>query len=278
MTRRPLSGRLLSIWLGALGVSLLLMLTPILTPGALGAAGDCSVGANEAALDSEEQEMLRLINEYRASRGLGPLTASAALNRAAAWLANDMARRGIMSHYDSLGRGLNRLRDCGYLYSTVGENVAYGSGPMGSAQFTFNSWRNSPGHNANMLNGSYRAVGIGRACNGACYWALDLGSVVDDGSIPSSTLPSSSPVTSPAPPTSTPPQDTGTLNNFYSNTGTTMPTYYTPSSLLQLWSWLLNRPFWVYSNGTWSGYNPFRLSVSDSVSPYRSGFYYFSWR
>src|SRR5438067_700247 len=67
--------------------------------------------------------------------------------------------------------------DFGYaLTGSAGENIAAG---YAGAQDTFTQWKNSPGHNANMLNGSYRVIGIGRAyVKGSpygWYWTTDFG-------------------------------------------------------------------------------------------------------
>ena len=55
---------------------------------AASAAGDCTV---DAAMDSEEQAFLTLINDYRAQNGLGALKVSYMLTKASAcctWAAN----------------------------------------------------------------------------------------------------------------------------------------------------------------------------------------------
>src|SRR5581483_2707813 len=97
------------------------------------------------ALDNSEQDLLAQINAYRRANGVPDLTASPTLNKAAAWLARDMAQRRVMSHIDSLGRGLDRLADCGYRYYPAGENVAYGSGSFGDPGSVLRSWKGSPG-------------------------------------------------------------------------------------------------------------------------------------
>jgi uncharacterized protein YkwD len=62
----------------------------------------------------------------------------------------------------------------------MGENIAAG---FSTAQDVFNAWKNSPGHNANMLDPSFKAIGIGLATvSGSSYtyyWTTDFGGVVD---------------------------------------------------------------------------------------------------
>src|SRR5690606_28843949 len=74
-----------------------------------------------------------------------------------------------------------RIRDCGG-WAWNGENLASGQ-PVASATAAFELWRTSPGHNANMLNGSYVQIGIARVYNAASpygwYWATDFSSSHD---------------------------------------------------------------------------------------------------
>jgi uncharacterized protein YkwD len=62
--------------------------------------------------------------------------------------------------------------DCGLSYA--GENVAYG---YDSGAAVVRAWMNSSGHRANILNGHYRAMGIGarRAADGTWYVAQVFG-------------------------------------------------------------------------------------------------------
>lgn len=129
-------------------------------------------------LDAEEQAFLNLLNQHRAQNGLASLSANTNLQAASEWMSADMGSHNYFSHTDSLGRDpFQRMRDFGYNYNTwLGENIAAGTS---SAQVVFDLWRNSPGHNANMLNPNYKVVGIGRVyTNGSTYgwyWTNDFG-------------------------------------------------------------------------------------------------------
>ncbi|GIW13748.1 MAG: hypothetical protein KatS3mg062_1187 [Tepidiforma sp.] len=165
---------------------------------------NCSTSTQ--ALDAQEQELLRLINEFRAANGVPPLKASPNLSRAAAWMSEDMAAKGYFDHTDSLGRSaFQRVRDCGYASSGAGENLAIAS----SAQQAFTLFLNSPyGHRENMLRTMWVVAGIGRA---GPYWTVDFGNVDDSGqgwdtqpppqptATPTRALPTATP-TVPAPP------------------------------------------------------------------------------
>jgi len=100
--------------------------------------------------------------------------------------------------------------DCEAYNTWCGENLAAGSS---SGSQTFDLWRNSPGHNANMLNPNYRVAGIAAVLNRdstyGWYWALELGGF-DDGGQPPPTETPPLPTETPLPPTETPPSPTET--------------------------------------------------------------------
>jgi uncharacterized protein YkwD len=132
-------------------------------------------------LQGEETEFLRLINEYRASVNAGPLVATQLLNQVAYDHSLDMATNDYFDHNDLAGQSpFVRMRNAGYKGGAMAENIAAGNA---TAAATFTQWKNSPGHDANMRSGSYRAIGIGVACNSTsaykCYWTTDFGDVID---------------------------------------------------------------------------------------------------
>jgi len=149
------------------------------------AIANCDVPSGSEALDVEESAFLSLINNYRAQAGLPALAASPTLNRAAAWLANDLGQERYFSHYDSLGRSPSaRALDCGYS-SGAAENIAAGT-YADAAGDAFTMWRNSSGHNANMLGQGHRVIGIARAYVSGSpygwYWVTNFGAADDSGS------------------------------------------------------------------------------------------------
>ncbi|MCC5868443.1 MAG: CAP domain-containing protein [Gammaproteobacteria bacterium] len=151
------------------------------------AGSDCSDpacicrGASDATigLDAEEQAFLQIINNHRVQNRLGTVRACTSLNRAAQGHSEDMRDQNYLSHVSLDGRSPG-VRACEACYergchSGVGENIAAGSA---GAQATFDQWRSSPEHNANMLNGSYTVIGIGRATGGGqygVYWTVKFG-------------------------------------------------------------------------------------------------------
>jgi hypothetical protein len=94
-----------------------------------------------------------------------------------------MAQNNYFSHDDTpIGRTWSqRISDCGYNHGTwIGENIAAG---YSSAASVFEGWKNSPGHNSNMLSTNFTAIGIGRYQGGGTfgvYWTTAFGGY-DDG-------------------------------------------------------------------------------------------------
>ncbi|HEY7465849.1 MAG TPA: CAP domain-containing protein [Dehalococcoidia bacterium] len=168
------------VLLSAFAVSLALMGAAVLQGGGTAEAlTNCSVSDS---YDSQEQAFLQLINQYRSQNGRPSLTASTNLNRAAAWMAQDLTK-GYFSHTDSSGRTFDkRIADCGGLKYN-GENIAAGT-YRDTAQEAFDAWKASSGHNANMLNSSYRQIGIARYYSASSpykwYWVTDF-STSNDG-------------------------------------------------------------------------------------------------
>lgn len=144
--------------------------------------------AHARTYDAEEQEFLRLINDYRAQNGLSTLQASDTAAEAAARHSLDMARFGFFSHtttkssyFPAGSTPWDRLRLTGYpTGGRMGENIA---GGQRTARQVFADWRSSPGHNQNMLDPSFRVIGIARrVVTGSLYgvyWTTDFGSLVD---------------------------------------------------------------------------------------------------
>ena len=163
-----------------------------------------------AALDGEETAFLGLINQYRAANGLGALSPDDTLNIAARWMSTDMATNNYFSHTDSLGRDVpTRLAAFGYNYNTwKGENLAAGTE---GAQAAFDLWKGSPGHNANMLNGNFKVIGIARVYGPGSsfgwYWTTDFGGQ-GDYAPPPAPPPPPPPPTPPPPPPPPPPVET----------------------------------------------------------------------
>ncbi|MPZ48150.1 MAG: hypothetical protein GEU75_02365 [Dehalococcoidia bacterium] len=195
--------------LGALSLAIIMLASSTVSRGGFDTAyalNNCDVYLN---FDDEEEELLSLINSYRAQTGAPALTISANLHRSASWLANDMSRRNYFSHKDSLKRSSRtRMQDCGLPSNALTAEIIGASTSWSSATQVFNSWGSSSSARGAMLSKSYRQIGIARAYFGPSrydyYWVADF-STIDDGTRVGGTTP---PVQPPAPkpsPTPTPP-------------------------------------------------------------------------
>lgn len=114
-----------------------------------------------------ENEVIRLVNDIRTQNGLSPLTANWELSRIARYKSQDMVDKHYFSHTSpTYGTPFEMIRAFGLSYRTAGENIAYG---QRSPQEVVNAWMNSSGHRANILNASYKQIGVGYVSNGH-YW------------------------------------------------------------------------------------------------------------
>lgn len=112
------------------------------------------------ALDPNERRALALHNQARQSYGLGSLCVDPVLTAAARAHSARMIQNNFFAHGD-VGARLARR---GYEWLTYGENIAGGYGYYASSPDNiFDMWMASPGHHANIVNGSFEEVGIGTA-------------------------------------------------------------------------------------------------------------------
>jgi uncharacterized protein YkwD len=195
-----------------------------------GPAGDTYADTD---IDSEEQVFWDLLNDYRVQNGVPPLLLDPDMTNAAEWMSADMGEKNYFSHNDSLGRTpWERLCDFNYCHNTwKGENIAAGY-TTGTA--VFDAWRNSPGHNSNMLGEHYRVMGLARVyTNGSdfgWYWTNDFGGQIVEESPPPAPTISPSPTPEPTIEHPTPsPEPTPTVNHptptpSHSPTPTATPT------------------------------------------------------
>ncbi|MGW4686385.1 CAP domain-containing protein [Streptomyces sp. NPDC004244] len=117
-------------------------------------------------------EILALVNQERAVVGCPALTINAKLTAAAQSHSQDMAAHANMSHTGSDGSDPGqRITRAGYTWSTYGENVAYG---YSTPAAVMEGWMNSPGHKRNILDCSFKEIGIGYAGPNH-YWTQDFG-------------------------------------------------------------------------------------------------------
>jgi uncharacterized protein YkwD len=123
--------------------------------------------------------MLKLVNDIRAAGctcgttvmpAVASLTWNDILASAALSHSDDMNATGQFSHNSSDGTSFSdRITAAGYIWSTVGENIAWG---QTTEQQVFSAWIQSEGHCKNIMNGSFKEMGAARA---GTYWTQDFG-------------------------------------------------------------------------------------------------------
>ncbi len=108
--------------------------------------------------NSKEFYMLTLINKERQGQGLEPLTMNSSLSSAARLHSQDMINRNFFNHVnpDGLTPG-DRARNAGYNFIALAENICGNS----SIDLGHSSLMESSSHRVNILNPTYKEVGIG---------------------------------------------------------------------------------------------------------------------
>jgi uncharacterized protein YkwD len=177
-----LANRLRLVLSAAVLCALLLALAP---PGAdaarvkiSGYLPNCQVAVAAASFAPRTAPTIRLaraavclINSRRVARGVPRLRINHRLSRAAKWHTHDMVRRSYFGHVSRRGRDVvDRLYGAHYLGGrfswAVGENLAWGSGSLGTPRKIVQAWMKSPGHRRNMLDRRFREIGIGVIASG----------------------------------------------------------------------------------------------------------------
>jgi uncharacterized protein YkwD len=110
-----------------------------------------------ASMTSPESTLLRQMNVVRAHHGLKPLRFDPRLEKAARFHSREMLSGDVFEH-GAFSTRMARFRIQGTL---AGENLAWGTGALGTAQGVVAAWLASPEHRANLLRPSFRRVGVG---------------------------------------------------------------------------------------------------------------------
>jgi uncharacterized protein YkwD len=131
-----------------------------------------STPTTAASASGTVARIVELVNNERGKAGCSPVTLNATLTKAAQAHSEDMAAHQNMSHTGSDGSDPgDRITRAGYSWSTYGENVAYG---YATPEKVMAGWMSSPGHKANILNCSFKEIGVGLAQPND-YWTQDFG-------------------------------------------------------------------------------------------------------
>lgn len=126
--------------------------------------------SKESGTSEQAKEVLQLVNQERSKQGLRALTLSNELTSIATTKARDMAESRYFDHNSpNYGSPFEMLQKFGVNYRSAGENIAAG---QRTAKEVMNSWMNSSGHRANILNANYTQLGVGFYAGGQydTYW------------------------------------------------------------------------------------------------------------
>ena len=144
----------------------------------IGKASDFEVKRPES-IDIET--VLSDMNHYRAEYDLPPLVWNDQLAVAADVHSKDLAAHGILQHEGTDGSSAaDRVTRAGYTYRLTLENVAAGQKSWASA---LQGWKDSKGHNENLLHEDATEIGVALDFNPhtrfASYWTMVLGKPLD---------------------------------------------------------------------------------------------------
>jgi uncharacterized protein YkwD len=114
-------------------------------------------------LASIEQAVNNQVNQYRANRGLPPLTLNATISEQARNHSRNMASGAVPFSHDGFAQRVQAIATQ-IPYRGAAENVANNSGYGDPATKAVQSWLNSSGHRKN-IEGNYNLTGIGVAKN-----------------------------------------------------------------------------------------------------------------
>jgi uncharacterized protein YkwD len=147
---------------GALLVSAVVLTTGLAVPLAAPAAASTT-----PVLSTFDARLLSDINHARTARGIRALTVVAGTTDVAHGWSCHMATVSLLSHDLRLGALLETHGS--YWWTTYGENVGLISSTSG-ADALFRAYMNSPAHRANILDRTFRYVGIWTKGSGGRRW------------------------------------------------------------------------------------------------------------
>ena len=145
-------------------IAAILFASAVAAPAGARQATSAGPARTSTAMHALASGILVDLNRVRAQHGLGPLRPSGRLNAAASQHSREMARVGYFSHNSADGsafwRRIQRFyASSGYGSWSVGENLLWSS-PDVDAAGAIKMWMGSPEHRANLLNPSWREIGL----------------------------------------------------------------------------------------------------------------------
>jgi uncharacterized protein YkwD len=140
-------------------------------PAVAGAASACPGASDRPSAANAAQvrtATLCLLNRQRTGHGLTRLHEHPSLEHAATTYADLMVSETFFDHVSPAGSTMaQRIKRTDYLHNvrgwSLGENLAWGSGTASTPAQIVNAWMHSPDHRRNILDGTFREIGIGVA-------------------------------------------------------------------------------------------------------------------
>ena len=130
---------------------------PLLAPRATSIGHDADAASSTPVLSRFDNRLLGDINHARASRGIRRLALVAGTTDVAHHWSCHMARYGVLAHNPNLRWALETHGSPDW--TTYGENI--GRQPSGyGADHLFHRYMSDPAHRANILDRSYRYIGV----------------------------------------------------------------------------------------------------------------------
>lgn len=104
-----------------------------------------------------DENIIILTNEERTKNNIDEVTANQLLSQAAYKKGNAILENQIFSHTID-GKSFSQwIKDSGYKYTYIGENLAI---DFVSSEGVVNAWLASPSHKKNLLNDSFKEIGV----------------------------------------------------------------------------------------------------------------------
>ena len=124
-------------------------------------------GVSDSAASNYALRVVELVNAERAKYNLAPLTLATSLANAADTRAKEIVQS--FSHTRPNGESFSTvLKEHGVSYRGSGEHIAWG---QKTPEIVVNTWMNSEGHRANILNSRFTKIGVGYYVNNNTpYW------------------------------------------------------------------------------------------------------------
>jgi len=127
------------------------------------------------------KRVVDLTNNFRLKNNLAPLTLNSKLTAVAQAYSKTMATQDFVAHQGLDGsQPWDRMTKGGYKWSRAAENIAAG---QTTPETVMQSWIDSPGHRANLLDPKLKEIGVGYFflandtgnVNYNAYWTQDFG-------------------------------------------------------------------------------------------------------